>query len=178
MDQSHGLWRSLVAHVTGGHGVAGSNPVSPTKNPEFLRKFGVFFIRNRAPSNTYPTVKSRMTMILAPIYRPAPSLSEHHRAPRTSRAHRYAMAQNTAHETKLDSLLNIRDLSEYLGVPVETLYDWRLKRTGPTPQRSAGACGIGRACSRCGLNDTPATEAPDVASVTLPGHARQNNDHT
>ena len=30
MNRSHGLWRSLVAHVTGGHGVAGSNPVSPT----------------------------------------------------------------------------------------------------------------------------------------------------
>ncbi len=28
---SHGLWRSLVAHLTGGQGVAGSNPVSPTK---------------------------------------------------------------------------------------------------------------------------------------------------
>src|SRR5690349_3089416 len=27
---SHGLWRSLVAHLTGGQGVAGSNPVSPT----------------------------------------------------------------------------------------------------------------------------------------------------
>ena len=25
----HGLWRSLVAHLTGGQGVAGSNPVSP-----------------------------------------------------------------------------------------------------------------------------------------------------
>ncbi len=29
----NGLWRSLVAHVTGGHGVAGSNPVSPTERP-------------------------------------------------------------------------------------------------------------------------------------------------
>ncbi len=28
---SNGLWRSLVAHLTGGQGVAGSNPVSPTK---------------------------------------------------------------------------------------------------------------------------------------------------
>ena len=28
----NGLWRSLVAHVTGGHGVAGSNPVSPTES--------------------------------------------------------------------------------------------------------------------------------------------------
>ena len=25
-----GLWRSLVAHLTGGQGVAGSNPVNPT----------------------------------------------------------------------------------------------------------------------------------------------------
>ena len=26
----NGLWRSLVAHLTGGQGVAGSNPVNPT----------------------------------------------------------------------------------------------------------------------------------------------------
>ena len=29
-DDRSGLWRSLVAHLTGGQGVAGSNPVSPT----------------------------------------------------------------------------------------------------------------------------------------------------
>lgn len=29
----NGLWRSLVAHYTGGVGVAGSNPVSPTNFP-------------------------------------------------------------------------------------------------------------------------------------------------
>ena len=28
--ECHGLWRSLVAHLTGGQVVAGSNPVSPT----------------------------------------------------------------------------------------------------------------------------------------------------
>ena len=27
-----GMWRSLVAHLTGGQGVAGSNPVIPTKS--------------------------------------------------------------------------------------------------------------------------------------------------
>jgi hypothetical protein len=32
MSGVRGLWRSLVAHVTGGHGVAGSNPVSPTSD--------------------------------------------------------------------------------------------------------------------------------------------------
>ena len=26
----YGMWRSLVAHLTGGQGVAGSNPVIPT----------------------------------------------------------------------------------------------------------------------------------------------------
>ncbi len=28
-----GLWRSLVAHLTGGQGVVGSNPASPTEKP-------------------------------------------------------------------------------------------------------------------------------------------------
>src|SRR6478609_377062 len=28
-----GMWRSLVAHLTGGQGVAGSNPVIPTHRP-------------------------------------------------------------------------------------------------------------------------------------------------
>ena len=30
---NNGMWRSLVAHLTGGQGVAGSNPVIPTKSP-------------------------------------------------------------------------------------------------------------------------------------------------
>lgn len=39
----HGLWRSLVAHLTGGQVVAGSNPVSPTpKNPFRPASEGVF----------------------------------------------------------------------------------------------------------------------------------------
>ena len=35
----HGLWRSLVAHLTGGQGVAGSNPVSPTEVARKLKGF-------------------------------------------------------------------------------------------------------------------------------------------
>ncbi len=32
-----GAWRSLVAHLTGGQGVAGSNPVAPTISiPEMI----------------------------------------------------------------------------------------------------------------------------------------------
>ena len=30
--ESPGMWRSLVAHLTGGQGAAGSNPVIPTGN--------------------------------------------------------------------------------------------------------------------------------------------------
>ena len=37
-----GLWRSLVAHLTGGQGVAGSNPVSPTKKSRKLKGFRDF----------------------------------------------------------------------------------------------------------------------------------------
>src|SRR3954451_7057308 len=31
VSQSHGAWRSLVAHSAGGRKVAGSNPVAPTR---------------------------------------------------------------------------------------------------------------------------------------------------
>src|SRR5699024_7635922 len=38
--ESFGLWRSLVAHITGGDGVAGSNPVSPTTFSQVRRLRG------------------------------------------------------------------------------------------------------------------------------------------
>jgi excisionase family DNA binding protein len=31
-----------------------------------------------------------------------------------------------------DRLLSVRDLAEYLGVPVTTLYQWRYRSEGPT----------------------------------------------
>ena len=37
---AHGTWRSLVAHYTGGVGVAGSNPVSPTNTRRGQRPAG------------------------------------------------------------------------------------------------------------------------------------------
>lgn len=40
----NGLWRSLVAHISGGDGVAGSNPVSPTNTSlDSYRAKDVFF---------------------------------------------------------------------------------------------------------------------------------------
>ena len=49
----NGLWRSLVAHRTGGAGVAGSNPVSPTIE-KILRLFAGFFIAKCHPYGTSP----------------------------------------------------------------------------------------------------------------------------
>lgn len=34
---------------------------------------------------------------------------------------------------RLDPLWTPAQLAEYLGVPVQTLYDWRWKGVGPTP---------------------------------------------
>ena len=41
--EADGLWRSLVAHITGGDGVAGSNPVSPTQRNPGSEKSGPGF---------------------------------------------------------------------------------------------------------------------------------------
>src|SRR3954447_20861212 len=50
-----GLWRSLVAHLTGGQGVAGSNPVSPTnRTGSDLRKRWVGAGSAFEPEGTIP----------------------------------------------------------------------------------------------------------------------------
>jgi hypothetical protein len=36
-----GMWRSLVAHLTGGQGVAGSNPVIPTNKNGAQSRYAV-----------------------------------------------------------------------------------------------------------------------------------------
>ena len=38
------MWRSLVAHLTGGQGVAGSNPVIPTRKSRELKGFRDFVV--------------------------------------------------------------------------------------------------------------------------------------
>ena len=63
-----GLWRSLVAHLTGGQGVAGSNPVSPTTQSQVEGQF----LRNRDwPSPRFWGPHVRVTGSL----QPAPALS-------------------------------------------------------------------------------------------------------
>ena len=52
-----GLWRSLVAHLTGGQGVAGSNPVSPTRrNPCQVRVAGPAGVQ-QPPTGSQPAVE-------------------------------------------------------------------------------------------------------------------------
>lgn len=47
-----GWWRSLVAHLTGGQGVAGSNPVHPTRKHEATRRVASFLSKLfRDPTN-------------------------------------------------------------------------------------------------------------------------------
>lgn len=48
-----------------------------------------------------------------------------------SAAHLMGMETTTAASSGLTPLLTIEELSDYLGVPVRTLYDWRLSGKGP-----------------------------------------------
>lgn len=48
-------------------------------------------------------------------------------------------AQNMAHhlrdDVSMEKLLSVDEVADYLGVPVNTLYQWRHKGTGPTAFR-------------------------------------------
>jgi hypothetical protein len=48
---SHGLWRSLVAHLTGGQGVASSNLVSPTARAPITHVSGASVLAGAARSS-------------------------------------------------------------------------------------------------------------------------------
>jgi excisionase family DNA binding protein len=41
------------------------------------------------------------------------------------------MKIETTQVSRLDPLLSIEDLADYLGVPVTTIYDWRVNGKGP-----------------------------------------------
>lgn len=60
--------------------------------------------------------------------------TESHRLVRTRAvrpAHPPVMDSTTPTLSGLEPLMSIEELSEYLGVPVRTLYDWRLAGKGP-----------------------------------------------
>ncbi len=41
------------------------------------------------------------------------------------------MDTQQAHPVQLEPLLSVRELSDYLGVPIATIYDWRVDGKGP-----------------------------------------------
>lgn len=55
-------------------------------------------------------------------------------------AHLLGMKTQLEPISGLDPLLSVEDLSEYLGVPVTTIYDWRVDGTGPCGVASDGMC--------------------------------------
>lgn len=77
-------------------------------------------------------------------------------------AHLLGMDTPTPAESGLDPLLSIDELSDYLHVPVRTLYDWRLDGKGPC------AVDVGRQL-RCFVSDVTAWLAQQRESA--PGRA-------
>src|SRR5690606_14339878 len=67
-----GLWRSLVAHLTGGQGVAGSNPVSPTARTKPLISD---FSEIRGFSHVRPVITAMLYTALSsgPLWDPRPT---------------------------------------------------------------------------------------------------------
>ena len=72
-----------------------------------------------------------------PPHKPRPiggsgSRLEQSRVPWGAGAHLSGMTANPASTaTRLEPLLTVQELSDYLGIPVATLYDWRVDHRGP-----------------------------------------------
>lgn len=60
------------------------------------------------------------------------TLLEQFRPPSGAAAHLKGMNDNPAPTApRLEHLLTVQELSDYLGIPVATLYDWRVDHRGP-----------------------------------------------
>ena len=67
----------------------------------------------------------------------------------------------------LESLLNINELADYLGVPVSTIYDWRTNGKGPRACRSGKRIMFGVSDVRTWMD---AMREP-AGAATFPGRA-------
>ena len=68
-SDTDGLWRSLVAHLTGGQGVVGSNPASPTKidirrRPTHVGRRLIFVMRLRYPCHAQAFIPTTETVVV------------------------------------------------------------------------------------------------------------------
>jgi excisionase family DNA binding protein len=66
---------------------------------------------------------------------------------------------------ELDRLLTITDLSEMLGVPVDTLYGWRHRGEGPAGYRIGRHVRYAEQPSRLGLTPKPTSARGEVAHI-------------
>ncbi len=73
-----------------------------------------------------------LSITLPPLISPrALRASKRFRSPRPSSAsHLHLSGMNTL-ELGLEPLMGVEELAEYLGVPVQTIYDWRAAGTAP-----------------------------------------------
>ena len=145
--KDNGLWRSLVAHLTGGQGVAGSNPVSPTKKSRKLNGFRDFSrlesydlviisYRGIAGYSAPPPGWIWRVQVAARCCRSAcpPPWNAHTSQPP---AHRMGGPLRSlplsSHRAGggLELWLSVGEVAAYLGVSVSTLYDWRTRHLCP-----------------------------------------------
>ena len=69
-----------------------------------------------------------------------------------SRAHLVAMTITPTH-SGLERLLTIAELSDYLGIPVATLYDWRVDGVGPQAVKLGRALRYPESCVRTWIEE-------------------------
>ena len=62
---------------------------------------------------------------------------------------------------RIEPLWTVEDVAAFLGIPVNTLYQWRYRRTGRGHLGSVGTCGTTRPTSGPGS----ASGRPDMAST-------------
>lgn len=69
-----------------------------------------------------------------------------------SRAHLVAMTTTPTH-SGLERLLSVAELSDYLGIPVATLYDWRVDGVGPQAVKLGRALRYPESCVRAWIEE-------------------------
>jgi hypothetical protein len=66
------------------------------------------------------------------------------------------------------------DVPAYLSVPVQTLYQWRLKRTGPPCRRVGRPCATSRTPSAPGSPSSATTASPEPPGISQPARVHRS----
>ena len=76
----------------------------------------------------------------------------HTARPAVTRAHLLGMTTTPTH-SGLERLLTVHALSDYLGIPVATLYDWRVDGVGPQAVKPGRSLRYPESCVRAGIEE-------------------------